>query len=69
MEEEYPKTTIVLKTVEDHKAVTSDLLGKSKNLGQGQNPRGADFVHGVGNVQGENPWNAARCIHGEPTEA
>lgn len=33
--EQYPKTIITLKTVEDHKAVTSDLLGKSKNLGQG----------------------------------
>jgi hypothetical protein len=34
-EEQYPKTTIVLKTVEDHKAVASDHLGRSKNLGQG----------------------------------
>lgn len=34
-EESYPKTTIVQKVVEDHKAVGSDLLGKSKNLGQG----------------------------------
>jgi len=23
-------------------------------------------VHGVKNVQGEDPWNAGRCIHGEP---
>ena len=67
-EEHFPKTVIVKKTVEDQKAVTQDHLGVSKNLGQGQDPRGADFVHGVKNVQGGNTWNAARCIHGEPTE-
>jgi len=68
MEESFPKTVIVKKTVEDHKAVATDLLGASKNLGQGQNDRGKDFVHGVKNIQGEDPWNAARCIHGEPSE-
>jgi len=46
----FPKTVIVKKTVEDHKAVASDLLGVSKNLGQGQEPRGPDFVHGIKNV-------------------
>ena len=50
MEESFPKTVIVKKTVEDHKAVASDLLGVSKNLGQGQNDRGKDFVHGVKNI-------------------
>jgi hypothetical protein len=67
-EEHFPKTVIVKKTVEDHKAVSQDLLGVSKNLGQGQDSRGADFVHGVRNVQGGDTWNAARCIHGEPTQ-
>ena len=66
LEEDYPKTTIVKKTVEDHYAVANDMLGKSKNLGQGQTNRGDDFVHGIKNVQGSDPWNAARCIHGEP---
>ena len=55
-------------TVEDFKAVSSDMLGQSKNLGQGQVPRGPDFVHGIKNVQGTDPWNAARCIHGEPND-
>lgn len=64
-DEQFPKTVIVKKTIEDYKNVSSDLLGKSKNLGQGQADRG-DFVHGVRNVQGSDPWNAARCIHGEP---
>lgn len=68
-EEQFPQTVIVKKVVEDSKAVASDILGKSKNLGQGQAPRGDDFVHGIKNVQGDNPWNAARCIHGEPTDA
>jgi hypothetical protein len=48
--------------------VASDILGKSKNLGQGQNDRGGEFVHGIKNVVAGDPWNAARCIHGEPTE-
>jgi hypothetical protein len=34
-DEMFPKTTIVKKTVEDHKAVSGDMLGASKNLGQG----------------------------------
>ena len=54
--------------MEDHNAVANDQLGLSKNLGQGQNPRGADFVHGIKNVTGDDPWNAARCIHGEPRD-
>ena len=32
-EENFPKTVIVKKTVEDYKAVTGDMLGQSKNLG------------------------------------
>ena len=35
LEESYPKTVIYKKEVEDFKAVASDQLGKSKNLGQG----------------------------------
>lgn len=65
-EEHFPKTVIVKKNVEDHNAVANDQLGVSKNLGQGQVPRGNDFVHGIKNVTGDDPWNAARCIHGEP---
>ena len=67
-ENQFPKTVIVKKTVEDHRAVASDLLGISKNLGQGQTNRGDDFIHGIKNIQGTDPWNAGRCIHGEPTE-
>lgn len=67
-EEQFPQTIVVKKTVEDQKAVASDLLGTSKNLGQGQTSRGPDFVHGVKNVQQDDAWNAARCIHGEPIE-
>ena len=38
--EAFPKTVIVKKTVEDQKAVSTDILGVSKNLGQGQTDRG-----------------------------
>ena len=67
-EEQFPKTSIVKKTVEDHKAVAADLLGASKNLGQGQVDRGTEYVHGVRNLTKDDEWNAARCIHGVPTE-
>lgn len=33
VDEEFPKTIIIKKTVEDHFATTNDTLGKSKNLG------------------------------------
>jgi len=33
MEESFPKTTIIKKNVEDFRAVASDHLGRSKNLG------------------------------------
>jgi len=32
-EEDFPKTVITKKTVEDFKGVSSDLLGVSRNLG------------------------------------
>ena len=31
--EDFPKTVITKKTIEDFKGVSSDLLGQSKNLG------------------------------------
>lgn len=64
----FPKTVIVKKTVEDMKAVTQDLLGKPKNLGQGKPPVPESFVFGVRNVVGTDNWNAAKCLHGEPSE-
>lgn len=67
-ENNFPKTVIVKKTVEDVKAVTQDLLGQSKNLGQGKPPMSDDHAFGIKNIVGNNIWNAAKCIHGEPTE-
>ena len=66
----FPKTVIVKKTVEDVKATQSDILGKPRNLGQGQHPLGPDHVFGIKNttIIGEDSWNAARCLHGEPSE-
>lgn len=31
--EDFPKTVITKKTIEDYKGVSSDLLGQSRNLG------------------------------------
>jgi len=63
----FPKTIIVKKTVEDFKQVAHDILGKPKNLGQGKPPVADDHTFGVSTV-GSDAWNAAKCIHGEPTE-
>lgn len=65
MERGFPKTEIVKKTVEDFKAVANDILGISKNLGQGQPPVPGDHTFGV-TTAGDHQWNAAKCIHGEP---
>lgn len=64
----FPKTVIVKKTVEDVKGVTQDMLGTSKNLGQGKPPLPDDHAFGVRNVVGTDVWNAAKCIHGEPSD-
>lgn len=66
IEESFPKTVIVKKIVEDQKAVTQDMLGTVKNLGQGQNVRDSNHVYGA---QKRNmDWNAAQCINGTPQE-
>ena len=64
----FPKTVIVKKTVEDFKAVTNDPLGKPKNLGQGKPPVPSNFVFGMRNAVGSDNWNAAMCLKGEPTQ-
>jgi hypothetical protein len=64
LEESFPKTVIVKKIVEDQKAVTTDMLGTVKNLGQGQTQKPAEHVYGYRIAVDE--WNAAKCINGEP---
>lgn len=66
IEEAFPKTVIVKKIVEDQKAVTQDMLGSVKNLGQGQPDRG--LQHTYGTMKRDLDWNAAKCINGEPTD-
>ena len=63
----FPKTVIVKKTVEDFKQVAHDILGKPKNLGQGKIPVEPDHAFGVSTI-GNDAWNAAKCMHGEPTD-
>lgn len=64
----FPKTVIVKKTVEDFKGVSTDMLGQSKNLGQGKPPLPENHAYGAKNIVGSDVWNAAKCLHGEPTE-
>lgn len=59
-DEAFPKTVIVKKIVEDQRNVQADMLGTSKNLGQGQTVRDASHVYGVPNSN--NDWNAGKCI-------
>jgi hypothetical protein len=46
------------------------MLGQPRNLGQGPIPVPRDFAFGIKNTSalGENSWNAAMCLQGEPTE-
>mmetsp|Transcript_37944 Transcript_37944/g.27937 ORF Transcript_37944/g.27937 Transcript_37944/m.27937 type:complete len:97 (+) Transcript_37944:677-967(+) len=64
----FPKTVIVKKTVEDSRAVTADQLGRVKNLGQGKHNIPDDMVFGVRNIVGDDIWNAAKCLHGDPSQ-
>jgi len=66
IDEGFPKTVIVKKIVEDQKAVTQDMLGTVKNLGQGQPAR--DMGHTYGQMRRNLDWNAAKCINGDPSE-
>lgn len=63
----FPKTTIVKKTVEDFRSTANDELGRPRNLGQTNGPVPHDFAFGKSTVS-KDPWNAAKCIHGQPTE-
>ena len=36
-------------------------------MGQGKPPYPENHAYGVKNVVGSDIWNAAKCIHGEPT--
>lgn len=44
------------------------MLGVPRNLGTGRIPVPEDFAFGIRNVDsmGNDVWNAARCLHGEP---
>lgn len=65
IDDAFPKTVIVEKTVEDVKGTANDQLGKCKNLGQGLNLT-SDMVFGTKNDA--KGWNAAKCIHGVPSD-
>lgn len=67
IEGSFPKTVIVKKTVEDFNQVSHDILGKPKNLGQGKIPVASDHTFGI-STMGNDAWNAAKCVHGEPNE-
>jgi len=43
----FPKTIIVKKTVEDFKSIAQDILGQSKNLGQGKPPVPQEHAFGI----------------------
>ena len=49
------------------KAVTTDHLGRVKNLGQGQVARGPDYVYG--SKSDYTAWNAGKCITGEADDS
>lgn len=42
------------------------MLGQTKNLGQGKPNVGDNHAFGVTTI-GNDSWNAAKCMHGDPT--
>ena len=62
----FPQTKILKKTVEDYVEVTKDDLGKVKNLGQSAD-QGKVFGTKIKRPGDEDAWNAALCIHGDPS--
>jgi hypothetical protein len=64
----FPKTTVVVKNVEDFKDFSHDHLGKVKNLGQvTSNIDATSHVYGW-RPRDKEPWDASKCIYGEPTQ-
>lgn len=43
------------------------MLGQTKNMGQGMPPVPQEHSYGIKNIVGGDNWNAARCIHGQPS--
>lgn len=56
------------KRLHDFQSVDKDMLGKSKNLGQGLPVFPEDHVFGAKNLSNRGAWNSAQCINGEPNE-
>ena len=66
VEYSYPKTKIVDKRLEDFRQATEDMLGITKYKGTLGDNISEEHVFGVKSVKdGENNWNAGKCLHGE----
>jgi len=66
VDENFPKTQIIKKNVEDFRDYNRDHLGKTKNLAQTNSHVTSDHVYGY-KPKEQDPWNAAKCITGEST--
>eukprot|EP00331_Platyophrya_macrostoma_P007777 CAMPEP_0176430524 /NCGR_PEP_ID=MMETSP0127-20121128/14302_1 /TAXON_ID=938130 /ORGANISM="Platyophrya macrostoma, Strain WH" /LENGTH=419 /DNA_ID=CAMNT_0017812425 /DNA_START=6 /DNA_END=1265 /DNA_ORIENTATION=+ len=65
--DEFPKTKIVSKHVEDFRDVAEEAVGKTRNLGQ-TNPY-VNTEHRFGlQLRKKDDWDAAKCIRGEGTK-
>merc|ERR1712072_810588 len=64
---EFPRTRIVKKNVEDYRNFRQESIGKVKNIAQTTTPNiGDNHVFGF-TSKIKDEWDAAKCIAGEPT--
>ena len=65
-QQDYPKTLIVKKNVEDYRNVIHEELGKTKNLGTGKVPKPVEHSYGQDQHRADD-WGVGMCIGGEPS--
>jgi len=63
----FPKSTVVVKNVEDFRDFHHDHLGKAKNLGQTNQYIDTNHIYGY-KIKEKDPWDASKCLYGEPTQ-
>lgn len=66
LDNEYAKTNIVTKRLEDYRKASKDGLGKIKYKGTVDPNLAEDFIFGVPTIKNiDDKWNCGKCIHGD----
>lgn len=65
LENQYPKTLICDKRLEDYRQATADVVGKPRFKGTMPPELAYDHTFGVKTMKGNN-WNVGKCLSGDP---